>query len=274
MPKALINGVNIYYQEAGNGFPLVLCHEFAGNSESWAEQVRFFRRRYRVVAWNARGYPPTDVPEKLEAYSQEQTVEDLQELLRHLGIGEAYIGGLSMGGAVTLAFGLKYPQMAKALIVAGAGTGSVDAESYRKSWEEHAARMESGGMRAMAGYVRGPARVQLQRKDPEGFQEFADAFFGHSALGSAMTFRGVQARRPSIFDYKERLPGLQVPTLILVGDEDEPCLEPALFMKRQIPHAGLVTFPQSGHAINLEEPELFNRVILEFLQAVEEGRWA
>lgn len=275
MPKALINGVNIYYEEAGSGFPLVWCHEFAGNSESWAEQVRFFRRRYRVITWNARGYPPSDVPERVELYSQEQNVADLYGLMKHLGISQAHVGGLSMGGAHTLFFGLEHPEMARALIVAGAGTGSTDPEGYRREWEGHAAKLEAvGDMRALDYYVRGAARVQLLRKDPDGFREFEEAFYGHSALGSAMTFRGVQGKRPSIFSFEDRMEQLQVPTLIMVGDEDEPCLEPALFMKRHIPHAGLVIFPQSGHAINLEEPELFNRSVQGFLDAVKAGRWA
>lgn len=274
MPTALINGVTIYYEEAGDGFPLVWCHEFAGNCESWAEQVRFFRERYQVITWNCRGYPPSTVPDRLEDYSQKQNVDDLYGLLRHLGIRQAYIGGLSMGGAHTLVFGLEHPEMAKALVVAGAGTGSTDPERYQQEWEAYAARLEAGGMRALEDYIRGPARVQLLRKDPDGWRKFADAFFEHSALGSAMTFRGVQARRPSIFSLEERLEQLQVPTLIMVGDEDEPCLEPALFMKRHIPGSGLAAFPQSGHAINLEEPELFNRSVLTFLEAVEAGRWA
>ena len=274
MPKALINGVNLYYEVHGEGYPLVWCHEFAGDYRSWETQVRFFTRRYQVITYNARGYPPSDVPEDLEAYSQEQAVEDLNGLLEHLDIERAHVGGLSMGGNVALNFGVTHPQKTRALIVAGTGTGSTDPEAFRKRAGEFAERIEAKGMDGMSGYAKGPARVQLLRKDPHGWQEFADQFSEHSPVGSALTFRGVQGRRPPIFELEPRLRELQVPTLILLGDEDDPCTEPGVFMKRCIPMSGLVFFPQSGHAINLEEPDLFNRVVLDFLTAVEAGKWA
>ena len=271
MPKASLNGTSIYYEEAGTGFPLVWSHEFAGSAESWAEQVRFFSRRYRVITYNARGYPPSDVPENPEAYSQQHAVDDLYQLLRHLDIAQVYIGGLSMGGAVALFFGLEHPEIARALIVAGAGSGSAGPARFREQCEAFAAQLEAGGM---ADYLRGPTRTQLLRKDPRAWSEFAELFSRHSPLGSALTFRGFQARRPTILAQKDRLRSLRAPTLILVGDEDDPCLEPALFMKRHIPRAGLVTFPQSGQAINLEEPERFNQTTLDFLREVEAGGWA
>ncbi len=274
MPKALINGVNLYYEVHGEGFPLVWSHEFAGDYRSWAPQVRFFSRRYRVVTYNARGYPPSDVPADGDAYTQDQAVEDLRGLLEHLGIAQAHIGGLSMGGNVALNFGLDHPELARSLIVAGTGTGSTDPDAFREQVNERAARMETEGMGGMADYAQGPARVQLLRKDPMGWREFADQLSEHSSIGSAHTFRGVQGRRPPIFELEPRLRTLAVPTLIMTGDEDEPCIEPSIFMKRTIPTSGLVVFPQAGHAINLEDPDLFNRTVSDFLTAVEAGRWA
>ena len=273
MPKALINGVNLYYEETGKGFPLVFCHEFAGSYESWDAQVKFFSRRYRVITYNARGYPPSDVPTDLEAYSQEQHVEDLYGLLGYLDIEQALICGLSMGGNVTLHFGILHPEKARALVVAGAGYGTTDREGFRRQTEEFARRMEEGGMAAIADYARGPARIQLLRKNPKGWEEFYKGLASHSALGSALTYRGFQLKRPTIFALEDQLRRLRVPALILIGDEDESCVEPAVFMKRTIPGAGLAVFPQSGHAINLEEPDLFNRTVLDFLTAVEAGRW-
>ena len=274
MPKALIDDVNLYYEVHGEGFPLVWSHEFAGDYRSWGTQVRFFSRRYRVITYNARGYPPSDVLTDLDSYSQEQAVEDLRGLLDYLGIEQAHIGGLSMGGNVALNFGLTYPHMAKSLVVAGTGTGSTDPETFRARLEEFARRMESERMAGMSDYTRSSTRVQLLRKDPNGWQEFSDQFFGHSSIGSAMTFRGVQAKRSSIFSMESGLRALEVPTLVMFGDEDEPCIEPGIFMKRCIPSSGMVVFPQSGHAINLEEPDLFNRSVLDFLTAVEAGKWA
>jgi len=275
MPNINANGISIAYEEAGEGFPLVLAHEFAGSMESWRAQVSFFSRRYRVITYNARGYPPTEVPEAREAYSQDIAVEDLKGLMDALGIREAYVGGISMGGSLALHFGLRHPGMARALIVAAAGTGSTNPEESRAMWREMADAMERDGMpSALAEYAVGPARVQLLRKDPTGYEEFRTLLFNHSAKGSANTMRGVQAGRPPIFVWEQDLHKLELPVLIMTGDEDEPCVDPSVFLKRHIKRSGLVMFPQSGHAINLEEPDLFNRAILDFLTAVEAGKWA
>ena len=273
MPKALIDGVAIYYESHGEGFPLVLCHEFAGDYRSWEDQVRFFSRRYRVITYNARGYPPSDVPDDPDAYSQERSVEDLKGLLEHLGIESAHIGGLSMGGSVALHFGIKYPKLARSLIVAGAGTGSVDPDAFRRNANRLAQQMETQGMQAMSDYAKGPVRVQLMTKDPMGWQRFASQFLSHSSAGSSRTFRGFQARRAPIFDLEPELRALNVPTLIMFGDEDDPCIEPGVFMKRCIRRSGMAVFPKSGHAINLEEPDLFNRTVGDFLSAVELDSW-
>jgi pimeloyl-ACP methyl ester carboxylesterase len=274
MPRARVNGIELEYAEAGDGFPLVLCHEFAGSMESWAPQVHVFARRYRVITYNARGYPPSDVPREPETYSQDIAVEDLYGLLRFLGIEQAHVGGLSMGGSLALHFGIRHPEMARSLIVASAGSGSTDPDEFRATYRANADRLEAEGMAALGDYSQSPTRVQLKRKDPVGFQEFVDLLMRHSPFGSALTMRGVQAARPPIFDWAKECRALQVPTLILAGDEDEPCIEPSLFLKRTIPRSGLAVLPQSGHAINLEEPDLFNRLCLDFLTAVEAGKWA
>jgi len=274
MPTVLVNNVNLYYEINGEGFPIVWSHEFAGDYRSWEPQVKFFSRRYRVITYNARGYPPSDVPANPDAYSQDQSVEDLRGLLDHLGIEQAHLGGLSMGGGLVLNFGLKYANRARSLVVAAAGGGSVDPKAYRKRTRELAHRIETGGMSAISDFTRNPNRVQFLRKDPKGWQEFADMFLQHSAIGSALTFRGVQASRPPLFDLEAKLRTLDVPTLIMIGDEDEPCIEPGIFMKRCILRSGFVVFPQSGHLINLEEPALFNAMVLDFLTAVEAGKWA
>ena len=274
MPRASVSGVTLYYEVTGHGFPLVWSHEFAGASESWEAQVRFFSRRYRVVTYNARGYPPSEVPPEPQAYSQERSVEDLYQLLLHLGIEQAYVGGLSMGGSVALSLGLAHPEMVKALIVAGVGTGSTDPDRLAREANEFATRIEREGMEAWAeAYAEGPTRVQLRRKDSEGWETFKRGLMAHSATGSALTLRGVQRKRPTIYALEPALRELQVPTLLIVGDEDNPCLEPAIFMKRHIPRSGLVVLPKTGHTVNVEEPDLFNRVVLDFLTAVEANRW-
>ena len=276
MPTARVNGINLFYEEVGQGTPLVFVHEFAGEAASWHLQVRFFTRRYRTIAFNARGYPPSDVPDDPKAYSQDQAADDIRGLLDALGIAKAHVCGLSMGGYATLHFGLRCPERALSLVVAGAGYGSVpgDREKFRRDVEETASRFERDGMRAVAEfYTKGPTRVQFMGKDPAGWKEFYDMFCRQSAKGHALTMRGVQMSRPSIYDLEAGMARLTVPTLIVTGDEDEPCLDPAIFMKRKIHSSGLVVIPKAGHTVNLEDPDAFNRAVLDFLTAVDAGRW-
>ena len=277
MPLATMNdGTRLYYESTGSGFPLLFSHEYAGDYRSWEPQVRYFARRYRVIAYNARGYPPSDVPEDVGAYSQARAMHDIAQLLEALQVPQAHVVGLSMGGYATLHFGLNYPQMARSLVVAGCGYGSVagDRQKFQQDSAQVAQRIEGDGMQATAAvYAKGPTRVQFEDKDPRGWQEFADQLAEHSATGAALTMRGVQGQRPSVYELEAQMQQLQVPTLIVTGDEDEPCLEPGLFMKRAIPTSGLVVVPKTGHTINLEEPESFNRIVSDFLTAVESGQW-
>jgi pimeloyl-ACP methyl ester carboxylesterase len=276
MPTAQVNGLSLFYEEVGEGPPLVFVHEFAGEARSWHLQVRFFARRYRTIACNARGYPPSDVPDDPTAYSQDQAADDIRGLLDALGIRKAHICGLSMGGYATLHFGLRYPERALSLVVAGAGYGSVagEREKFRRDVEETARRFERDGMKAVAEfYTKGPTRVQFKDKDPAGWQEFYDMFCAQSAKGHALTMRGVQMSRPSVYELEAAMERMTVPTLIVTGDEDEPCLEPAIFMKRKIRSSGLVVMPKAGHTVNLEDPDAFNRAVLDFLTAVDAGRW-
>ena len=274
MPKVSANGIELYYESTGEGFPLIFAHEFAGDFRSWEPQARYFSRNYRVITYNARGYPPSDVPTDENSYSQEMAVEDLRGLMEALGIAQAHIAGLSMGGTLALNFGLTYPHMAKSLIIAAAGSGSTNVDAWRANVFAQSRAMEEQGMAAMADYSRGEARVQLRRKDPRGYQEFSTQFHSHSGIGSALTFRGVQGKRPPVFALEEQMRALTLPTLIMLGDEDDPCIEASIFMKQCISTSGLVMFPQAGHAINLEDPDLFNRSLQDFLTAVELGKWA
>ena len=277
MPRVSANGIRLHYEETGAGVPLVFVHEFAGDAQSWHLQVRFFARRYRTIAFNARGYPPSDVPPEGGAYSQDHAVEDVRGLLDALGIDRAHICGLSMGGYATLHFGLRHPERALSLVVAGCGYGSVAADraQFRRDVAATAERFLTEPMATLADvYCAGPTRVQFRDKDPRGWQEFHDQFAAQSALGHGLTMRGVQLTRPSVYDLEAELERLTVPTLIVTGDEDEPCLEPGIYLKRKIRTSGLVVIPKAGHTINLEEPEAFNRAVLDFLTAVEAGRWS
>ena len=179
----------------------------------------------------------------------------MRQLLEHLGIGQAYIAGLSMGAATALSFAIAHPDMCRGVIVAATGTGSTDREMHLEAWRNNVERLKAEGIAGYADeYANGPTRVQFKRKDPVGWEKFYAGLAGHSALGSALITQGIQLKRPTVFQMEEKMRRLEVPTLLLAGDEDDPCIEPMLFIKRCVASSGLVFFPQSGHTINLEEP--------------------
>jgi pimeloyl-ACP methyl ester carboxylesterase len=270
------DGVKLYYEEVGSGIPIVFVHEFAGDYRSYEPQVRHFGQRYRCITYNARGYPPSDVPKDGERYSQERARDDIRAVLDALKIDKAHIVGLSMGGFAVLHFGFTYPERARSLLIAGCGYGAAPDKRAQFAEEADAAakNFEAQSMaKAAEAYALGPTRVQFQNKDPRGWKEFADQLREHSTEGAALTMRGVQKRRPSLFDLVEQMKAITVPTLIMTGDEDWPCLEPGLLMKRTIPTAGLVVMPNAGHTINLEEPAAFNQHLADFFHAVDVDAW-
>ncbi len=269
------DGVELFYVEAGAGIPIVFVHEFAGDYRSYEPQLRHFARRYRCIAYNARGFPPSAVPPE-GAYSQERARDDIRAVLDALGIDRAHIVGVSMGGFATLHFGLTYRERARSLVIGGCGYGAEPDKraQFAAEAELSAKRFEDLTMaKAALGYALGPTRVQYQNKDPRGWQEFADQLAEHSTEGSARTMRGVQAKRPSLFDLKEQMAAITTPTLVMTGDEDWPCLEPALLMKRTITSASLVVMPDTGHALNLEDPASFNAHLDDFFHSVDIGAW-
>jgi pimeloyl-ACP methyl ester carboxylesterase len=270
------DGVKLYYEETGTGLPIVFVHEFAGDYRSYEPQVRYFSRRYRCITFNARGYPPSDVPTDPERYSQDRARDDIRAVLDGLKLDQAHIVGLSMGGFATLHFGFTYQDRARSLVIAGCGYGAEPdkRQQFAEESEAAAANFAAVGMaKAAEGYALGPTRVQFQNKDPRGWTEFRDQLAQHSTEGSAGTMRGVQKRRPSLFDLTDEMKTITAPTLVMTGDEDWPCFEPALLMKRTIPTAALVVMPNAGHAINIEEPAAFNQHLADFFHAVDVGAW-
>jgi pimeloyl-ACP methyl ester carboxylesterase len=271
------DGVRLYYEEHGDGDPLLFIHEFAGDHRSWAPQVEHFRDRYRCIVYAARGYPPSDVPSELESYSQEQAVEDALAVLNGLRVDRAHVVGLSMGGFCALHLGLRAPERARSLVVAGAGYGAAPDAQERFRGEcaaiAQAFRVE-GAATVAPRYAVGPPRVQLQNRNRQAWEEFVRALAEHSSEGAALTMLGVQSRRPSLYAMQDQLSALHVPTLILAGDEDDGCLDASLMLKRTVPSAGLLVLPRTGHTANLEDPQIFNRAVAEFLEAVERGAWS
>jgi pimeloyl-ACP methyl ester carboxylesterase len=277
MPRiATDDGVTLHAEETGEGEPVLFIHEFAGDHRSWEPQVRFFSAAYRCVTYAARGYPPSQVPEDPGAYSQARAVADAVAVLDGLGIARAHVVGLSMGGFTALHLALYHPDRVRTAVVAGAGYGAEPerAAAFRAESEAIAAAFETEGAAKVAErYAVGPARVQFQNKNPRGWAEFAAALAGHSSLGAALTVRGVQAARPSLYALTDELAQVRVPVLLVVGDEDEGCHQAALMLKRTIPASGLVILPRTGHTANLEEPGAFNRAVDGFLAAVARGAW-
>jgi len=277
MPKlATDDGVQLYYEEAGAGAPVVFVHEFGGDLRSWEPQVRYFSRRYRCIAYNARGYPPSDVPEDFERYSQARARDDIRAVLDALKIDKAHVVGLSMGGFATLHFGFTYPDRARSLVIAGCGYGAEPDKraQFAAEAEASAKRFEELTMaKAAEAYALGPTRVQHQNRDPRGWREFADQFAEHSTEGAALTMRGVQAKRPSLFELVDKMKAVTAPTLIMTGDEDWPCIEPGVLMKKTISTAALVVMPNAGHNINLEDPAAFNAHLAELFAAADAGTW-
>jgi len=278
MPYANSHGVRLYYEEAGRGTAVVFVHEFSGDFRSWEAQMRHFSRRYRCVAFNARGYPPSEVPASPSKYSHIVASDDIASVVRHLGIARAHIIGCSMGAYATLMFGLRYPRRALSLTTVGAGAGGIldprQRAQFLRDTEANARRFEEEGLEGAAKrYRKAPNRIQLENKDPRGFREFFERFSEHSALGHANTLRGVQMRRPPLYTMEKQLAQLKVPLHAFVGDEDESALNPSLFIKRSCPAARLTVVPATGHLVNVEEPDFFNRMAGDFLTLVDSRRW-
>ena len=277
MPHATADyGVRLYYEESGSGIPVIFVHEYAGDHRCWEAQMRHFGQRYRAITYAARGYPPSDVPEDVAKYSQVRAADDIGAVLDHLRIDKAHVVGLSMGGFATLHFGFRHAAQARSLVVAGCGYGAEPdkRDRFRAEAAAIAEFIATQGIPAFAEkYAYGPTRVQFENKDPRGFVEFKAQLAEHSALGARNTQLGVQRERPSLYELVDQMKALTVPTLVLTGDEDWPCLAPGILMKQHISTAALAVMPNCGHAINIEDPDEFNRLVGGFLAQVDAGRW-
>ena len=276
MPYVQSDGARLYYEEAGTGTPIVFAHEFSGDLWSWEKQIQHFSRRYRCVAFNARGYPPSEVPALLSRYSHRHAIDDIAVVMRHLGLGKAHIIGCSMGSRTTLDFGLTYPRMALSLTMIGIGSGGDPRNKavFLRQTEERARLYERGGLAVvLKGLRKAENRIRLKRKNPRAFEDFCRRFMQHSAQGCANITRQVQGRRVSLFSMERALRALKVPSLVIVGDEDPGAIECGLFMKRVSPAVRLSIVPATGHLVNLEEPDLMHRLTEDFFALVESRHW-
>jgi pimeloyl-ACP methyl ester carboxylesterase len=275
MPFAQSQGARIFYEESGNGAPILFIHEFGGDHRSWEGQVRRLGRSWRCMVWSARGYPPSDAPADEKLYGQDFLNRDAIAVLDAAGVEKAHTVGLSMGGYTALMLAARFPERVLSCVAAGAGSGALKATraQFIQDALARAAGFERAGAIDAEAIGLGPTRVQLENKDPRAWRTFVEHLAEHPAHAAAKTLRTVQAGRPSLYDLESDLESIQAPLLLLVGDEDEPCLDVNLWMKRLLPNAQLAVLPGSGHAINLEEPELFTDFVERFLVEVERGSW-
>jgi proline iminopeptidase len=276
MPHATTrDDVRIYFEEAGQGTPIIFLHEFAADYTNWEPQMRYFSRGHRCITYSARGYTPSDVPAG-EVYTYEHFYTDALAVLDHLKIERAHLVGLSMGAYSSLQIGLNAPQRTLSMTLAGVGSGSEieNLDNWRKQCRANAEQFETLGSAEVAKVTReAPSRIPFLVKDPRGHADFYDALARHDSRGSANTMRGFQGGRPSIYTLTDAIKAVATPALIICGDEDDPCVGASLFLKKHLPAAGLAVFPKSGHVLNLEEPALFNESVERFVTLVEAGRW-
>jgi pimeloyl-ACP methyl ester carboxylesterase len=272
------DGTRLYYEEAGEGTAVIFVHEYAGDYRTWEPQMRHFSRSHRCVTYSQRGYPPSDVPTDGEKYGQDIARDDVLALMDALKIDKAHIVGHSMGASTALHVGIHYPDRCLSVTAASCGYGSSPDPKIVE--QMRVASRETGKMfateaftTAAARYADGATRQTQKNKDPRGFAEFARMLAEHSATGHALTMLHLQAKRPMLWEMEADLKQFSVPLLVIVGDEDDWCLDGSVFLKRTVPTAGLLVIPRSGHTITSEEPAAFNAALAELFTAAESGRW-
>ena len=275
MPHAQADGVKIYYEETGAGTPLVFLHEFLNDHTGWDDQMRHFARDYHCVTIDARGYPPSDAPEDESAYSQDIFRNDVLAVLDHLNISKAHFVGLSMGAYTGLHLAMENPERVLSVVAASGAAGGYEPNraAFEEQTEKSASELES--MQDMPGVslASGATRVQLKRKDPISWKRVTEIISRRPVHSAAKTMRQIQLRRTPVYKLEKELRAVEIPVLLMVGDEDESCLDVNLWLKRVMPSARLVVFPASGHVIHMEEPEMFNHLSEQFLSSVERGTW-
>lgn len=272
------DGTRLYYEEAGTGIPVVFVHEYAADYRTWEPQMRHFARSHRCVTYSQRGYPPSDVPEDPAKYSQNLFRDDVIAVMDALKIDRAHVVGHSMGAMTALHIGIHHARRCISVTAAGCGYGS--SPDPKVVEQSRAASRETGKMFAentmeegARRYGDGPTRQSQKNKDPRGYAHFIKMLSEHSARGHSLTMLNLQAKRPTLWEMEADLKKFTPPLLIVVGDEDEWCVDASIFLRRTAPTAGLLVVPRTGHTITSEEPDKFNAALEELFAAVEAGRW-
>ena len=232
MPTVNRNGVNIYFETHGDGPAIFLTHGFSDNLGIWQNQIEPLSKKNTLILWDLKGHGKTDSPEDMAHYSEEETLLDMLKILDHLNIKKASLGGFSLGGYMSLAFYRKYPNRVSSLLIIDTGPGFKN-DDAREGWNKYAIKSaEKYESRNLKG-IGNAARGMLTQKDDRIIKS---------------------------------LPDILVPTLIIVGENDKPFLSAADYMNSKIKNSKKNIIPDAGHAVNIEQPELFNSAVLEFLK--------
>jgi len=269
MPDITVNGVRLHYQERGSGTAMVWAHGLAGTWQGWEEVMGFFQNRYRVIAYDARGHGCSEKPERPEAYSQDIMVEDMRGLMDALDIKKAIVGGHSMGANVALNFAISYPERCLGCIPVGIGSGSSDREWWREWWNKLADLADQEGMEAFLGEMKKLPAWGVAFGNPEMAENITKTVLGNAPKAIAGTIRGVQVKRPSIFDLAPKLEKLPVATLVVMSEGDAPVVECSRFLAERIPQAKLAVIPARSHWTFNESPEPFLEAVDRFVRRLQ-----
>ena len=275
MPQAkTADGTSLYYESQGSGPAIIFVHELAGTCHSFDLQVAALKGSYRCITFNARGYPPSDVPSAVDSYSQDIAASDIGAVLDAAGEKDAHVMGVSMGSAAALQFTIAHPGRVRSAILCSIGSGSdAKPDEYVANMEAMAGRVEKNGMdQIRQNFTASPARQKLKEKSPAEYQKFLADLERFSVQGLTNTMRGVQKRRPPLYTHKDQIAALRVPALVVLGGIDQGCEKPSHFLAETLPGARLEILPNTGHGVNIEEPDRVNRMVAEFVGAVEAKR--
>jgi pimeloyl-ACP methyl ester carboxylesterase len=278
MARAENQDVGLYFEDSGGaGSPVLFLHEYAGDHRSWAEQTNALSGSHRCLTASARGYPPSDCPDRPDAYTQDTINGDALAVLDAAGVDKAHIVGLSMGAFTALQLAQFFPERVLSITAAAGGSGSAEQPLAREGFVTEAlglaGMMEKIQAVPAEAMCKGPTRIQLRSKDAAAWQRSLDHLSSHPWQPAAHMLRGVQVGRPSLRQQEDTLRSVSVPVHLMVGDEDTSCLHVNIWLKQIMACARLSVFPASGHALNLEEPDLFNAVLASFMALVDSGNW-
>ena len=265
------DGVTLSYAEEGAGAPIVFVHEFGGDHRSWHRQVPVLSQDFRCIVYSARGFLPSSVPSSRDQYGQAQSTGDLLALMDHLELPAAHVVGTSMGSFTSLDFALNHPDRVLSLTLVGNSSGPRDEaerQNYRKTWIGHEIdlRESHGGEGAVAVLLDDPAYQSFQKNQSADWAIYADNLRGQSVKGAVHVLSTLHWNRRSLFEDQERLKALTQPVMLVTGDEDYYLVaETNAFLKNILPNVSWHQFEATGHLVNIEQPEPFNRLLADFV---------